>query len=163
MGHAICAILLKGAFDQERAAAYDLLGIALGHDITMFHIDHYYSACWQKQLDVTGSLQAPGACAIVPDEAVIAVLMSTITGRSAPLFAVILTDYFGGAGEQWAYVYGGSALVDPQIRSINQALARLGIAARPGLDEFDTIGLGNYRSQPEYLDKYRNLADELGV
>jgi hypothetical protein len=163
MGHSMCAILLKGAFDGQRAAAYDLFGSALGHDITLFHIDHYYTACWQKQLDVQGSLQAPGACAIFPDEAVIAVLMSTITGRPDPLFAVILTDYFGGAGEQWVYVYRGAALVDPQIRSINQALARLGVVARPGLDAFDTIGLGSYRSQPEYLDKYRDLADELGV
>ncbi|MBV9787802.1 MAG: hypothetical protein JOZ51_06500 [Chloroflexi bacterium] len=163
MGHSICAILLKGAFDEQRAAAYDLFGIALDHDLTMFHIDHYYTACWQKQLELTGSLPAPGACAIFPDEAVIAVLVSTITGSPDPLFAVILTDYFGGAGDQWAYVYRGAALVNPQIRTINQALARLGVVAGPGKDEFDTIGLGHYRSQPEYLDKYEDLADELGV
>ncbi|HEY0737835.1 MAG TPA: hypothetical protein VGD69_23150 [Herpetosiphonaceae bacterium] len=89
--------------------------------------------------------------------------MSAITGIQEPVFAIILTDYFGGAGEQWAQVYRGSKVVNPQIRTINQALAQLGVVTSPGMDEFDTVGLGNYRSQPEYLEKYRDLADTLGV
>lgn len=162
MGHSICAVLLKGSFDQQIAERYDLFGITLTPEITMFHIDHYYTACWQKQLDVQGDLDSPN-CAIFPSEAVIHTLMATITGTLEPLFAVILTDYFGGAGQQWAQVYQGNTVVNPQIRTINQALARLGVVASPGMDEFDTIGLSNYRSQPEYLEKYRDLADTLGV
>ena len=29
------------------------------------------------------------------------------------------------------------------------------------MDEFDTVGLRNYRSMPEYLDKYIDLAEQL--
>ncbi|HEY0604189.1 MAG TPA: hypothetical protein VGD58_14820 [Herpetosiphonaceae bacterium] len=163
MGHAICAVLLKGPFDQRIAERYDLFGIALTPEITMFHIDHYYTACWQKQLGVQGDLEGSVECAIFPYEAVLHTLISAITGIEEPVFAVILTDYFGGAGEQWAQVYQGSKLVNPQIRIINQALAQLGVVASPGMDEFDTVGLSNYRSQPEYLEKYRDLADTLGV
>jgi hypothetical protein len=38
---------------------------------------------------------------------------------------------------------GGDARV---LRGINAALRHLGVVAAPGLDEFDTVGLGNHRS-----------------
>lgn len=163
MGHAICAVLLKGPFDAQLAERYDLFGIALAPEITMFHIDHYYTACWQKQLNVQGNLEGVVDCAMFPSEAIVHILMAKVSGTLQPVFAVILTDYFGGVGQQWAQVYQGAAIVNPQIRSINQALAQLGVVARPGMDEFDTVGLSNYRSQPEYLEQYRDLADTLGV
>lgn len=62
--------------------------------------------------------------------------------------AYITTDYFGGAGSQTAIVYinnkkikGYEHRIDPDI-SINTALKTIGVKAKPGMDEFDTIGLG---------------------
>ncbi|MBB2909791.1 hypothetical protein FHS43_001037 [Streptosporangium becharense] len=31
------------------------------------------------------------------------------------------------------------------------------------MDEFDTIGLGTFRSNPDHRDRYIELCDELGV
>ncbi|HEY0737836.1 MAG TPA: hypothetical protein VGD69_23155 [Herpetosiphonaceae bacterium] len=59
MGHAICAALIKGPFDQRIAERYDLFGIALTREITMFHIDHYYSACWQNSSMLRAIWKAP--------------------------------------------------------------------------------------------------------
>ena len=50
-----------------------------------------------------------------------------------------------------------------KIKRINDALAFFGVIKKDNLDEFDTVGLSNYRSAPEYLIKYIDLADELGV
>lgn len=93
MGHAICAVLLKGPFDAQLAERYDLFGIALAPEITMFHIDHYYTACWQKQLNVQGNLEGVVDCAMFPSEAIVHILMAKVSGTLQPIFAVILTDY----------------------------------------------------------------------
>jgi len=164
MSHAITAILLKGSYDKEMAQKYDLMGIPLGFDITMFHIDHYYSACWQKQLGTSGYLETHGikhAC--FPNEAVISRLISSISTRANPQYAIILTDYFGGQGEQYANVFEKDQLASKSVTTINQALSFLGIITRNGVDEFETIGLGAHRAQPEYLEKYIGRAEELGV
>lgn len=54
MGHHITALLLKGNYQKEKAEKYDLFGIDLGCQITLFPIDHYYSACWQAKLQPLG-------------------------------------------------------------------------------------------------------------
>lgn len=163
MSHSICAIILRGPYDGTAAAEYDLSGVPLGPDLTLFPITHYYTACWQKTLGIDGDLDGPvPPSLIVPREQVIAVLMERITGRE-PLFAVIATDYFGGVGEQWAQVYRGRVAVDPTITSINEALRVLGVKARPGLDEFESVGLDRIRRAPDSLDRYVDLAEDLGV
>lgn len=79
--------------------------------------------------------------------------------RAGPL-AYVETDYFGGEGGQAAILWrGGERVLGPaairaeseharprQFWPINAALRGFGIAAAPGLDEFDTLGLGEYRS-----------------
>ena len=81
------------------------------------------------------------------------------TSRRGPL-AYLETDYFGGTGLQAAAAWVGGALAlrpiqmareQGQGRSsatwpINAALRLLGLVARPGLDAFDTFGLGRFRS-----------------
>ncbi len=164
MGHSICGIILKGGFNQNLAESYDLQGINLGFELTLFHIDIYYTACWQKKLNILDSLSGPRPKNLLfPNEGVIAVLMSIISGVPEPTFALIVTEYFGGIGSQWALVYRGSNLVNPSITQISLALRYLGVLAKNELDEFDTVGLSQYRSQPEYLNKYVDLAEELGV
>lgn len=164
MGHWISAVILRGDFDSEIAKSHDLLGVKLGFDLTMFPVSHYYTACWAKMSDVSGEL--PGKKPqnlIFPCDLVIAHLMMKITHQTEPVYAVIETEYFGGIGEQWALVYRGTCLANTSITQISPALQFLGVKHQNGMDEFDTVGLGNYRSMPEYLDKYVDLAEQLGV
>jgi hypothetical protein len=143
-----------------------LFGSALGFDLTLFPVDHYYTASWGKMLDVSGSLPSPKwgdlPCTF-PHDCVIAHLMSLISNQAEPLYAVIATDYFGGMGDQWAAVYRGAHLASDTIIRISPALRYLGVVCRDTLDEFDTAGLDEHRRMPEYLDKYQDMADELGV
>jgi hypothetical protein len=164
MPHAISAVILKGDFDPDIANAYDLLAIRLSIDLTMFPIDHYYTACWAKMLNIRGYLPGHRSSVIFPDDLVIAHLMARIAkAEIAPLFAIIQTDYFGGIGEQWALVYQGTELADERINQISPALRFLGVRCQDGMDEFDTVGLSKHRSMPDYLEKYVYLAEQLGV
>lgn len=71
--------------------------------------------------------------------------------------AKISTDYFGGSGHQEAKLfvnnkkeYDKSSEYDFNINPINDVLKMLGVYKKDGLDEFDTIGLSNFRSN-EYF------------
>lgn len=62
--------------------------------------------------------------------------------------AKIETDYFGGCGDQTAKVWDNGVKIFHQMDScgpINQALEYLGVKRENGKDEFDTLGLGQYR------------------
>ena len=39
---------------------------------------------------------------------------------------------------------------DPGSNPINQALKMMGVKAKPGMDEFDTVGLGRYRTNEDF-------------
>lgn len=132
--------------------------------MTPFHIDHYHSACWQYKLKTEGYLDLQNIdCFCFPNEISIAEIIKTISQIEEPQFAIILTDYFGGAGKQCANVFYGQANADTKIKAINEALQHLGVAADRPLNEFDTLGFSKIRSQPEYLEKYAVLADEYGI
>ena len=164
MGHSITAIILKGEFDKPKAESYDLKGKELGFGLTLFHIDHYYSACWQHLLKNNRKLEISNIDSIVfPAESALAELIKQISFNIRPEFAIIQTDYFGGIGNQYANVFNDEVNADKNIRTINQALKYLGVIVKNGLDEFDTVGLDKIRSQPGYLEKYVRLADEYGV
>jgi hypothetical protein len=69
----------------------------------------------------------------------------------------ISTDYFGGPGYQEAnlYVnnkkeYDKSSESDYKLNPINDVLKLMGIIKKEGMDEFDTIGLGKYRSNRDF-------------
>lgn len=164
MGHNISAIILKDTYNLTKAKEFDLIGIDLGYNLTMFHINHYYSACWQAKLGTKGFLDINGVdYALYPYEIALSQLMAIISNNEEPLFSIISTDYFGGMGYQYANVYKGYNLIDPKIKTINQALSFLGVTKKKRKDEFDSVGLSNHRSEPEFLEKYSDLADELGV
>ena len=102
-------------------------------------------------------------CIGFPTDAALAEIMKKISGISLPQYAIIKTDYFGGMGFQWASVFQGKTNADFTVRTINQALRYLGVTKKNGLDEFETVGLDKIRVQQDYLDKYRDLYDELGL
>ncbi len=164
MGHSITAILLKNEYDKTLAEEFDLFGISLEFNLTLFHIDHYYAAYWQAKLGTSGYLElATIKNRLFPSEMVLADLMCKISKCERPEYAILVTHYFGGVGDQCANVFCGKQLASKTVSTINQALSYLGVLAKENLDEFDTLGLDKIRSQPVYLGKYIDLADELGV
>lgn len=44
MGHNITAIVIVDAFARDVASALDLVAVPLVEPLTLFHIDHYYTA-----------------------------------------------------------------------------------------------------------------------
>ena len=71
--------------------------------------------------------------------------------------AKIETDYFGGSGNQSAKlfvnnkkVYDKSDEQDYLSRPINDVLREMGVKRTSSKDEFDTIGLGNYRKNKDF-------------
>lgn len=71
--------------------------------------------------------------------------------------AKISTDYFGGSGYQEAKLfinnkkeYDKSSEQDWSLSPIDDVLKIMGVVAKSGMDEFDTIGLSNYRSNQDF-------------
>src|SRR6185436_12447340 len=70
--------------------------------------------------------------------------------------AYVETDYFGGSGGQSAMAaVDGEITREPQRSRgaggpINSALRAIGMVKTEGMDEFDTIGLGERRSMNDY-------------
>lgn len=138
----------------------DLRPLLVHEHVTVLPIDHYYSEYWAIRRGARESLDVPDDVPVTfPYEVVLLHLVREVTGVAEPRFAIIQTEYFGGAGEQWAVAFRGATRVSGETATtINRALAMLGVRAEPPLDEFDTIGLGHHRDNPEYLDRYRDLA-----
>lgn len=163
MGHHITALILKGKYSIAKTEEYDLSVIPLEQDLTMFHINTSYTEYWQSvklkdksTLDLDLYVCPP----LFPSERVVSCIMQEISLDGA-LFAIIYTDYFGGVGEQFACVFRGNINQNKEIKTINEALNLLGVKSKNGFDEFDSIGLSNYRSQPDYLEKYNDLLENL--
>lgn len=69
-------------------------------------------------------------------------------------FALVETDYFGGCGTQSAtlVIDGKITEVASKDSPINEALRKIGVVCKNNLDEFDTIGLGYYRTENDILE-----------
>ncbi|MGW0181263.1 hypothetical protein [Nocardia sp. NPDC003345] len=164
MPHAITALILTGPYHDDAVQRWDLVPVPLKGDLTLFHITPDYTAYRQAKLGLEGDFERPPNARelLFPTENVIGVLAAEITTRPAPTFALVVTDYHGGTGGQAAVVSIDGGPVRPAA-DINDALRTLGVAADQGLDEFDTVGLGDQRATPDYLYRYESLCDELGV
>ena len=163
MGHNISALCIAAPYDKAKAESYGLLERLAWRHVTVFPIDHYWSAYWQaKRGDIDGALPIPEGSHLMPHEGAIRAIAREITGLSAPRFGVIHSDYFGGHGAQWAIACEGDRTLVADGR-VNQVLRELGVVCAGGNDEWDTIGLGDYRHNPDHLDRFRALCDELGV
>ncbi|MFC3980481.1 hypothetical protein [Streptosporangium jomthongense] len=164
MGHHICALVVAGRIDADRARSVGLRAELVRDGVSVLPIDHYFSAYWAATRDRDTRLDLPeGLPATFPGETVLCDLVREVTGAEEPRFAIIQTEYFAGFGDQWAVAFAGERRLTTCQASINDALALLGVQASPPMDEFDTIGLGTYRSNPDHLDRYADLCDELGV
>ncbi len=96
------------------------------------------------------------ALAVAPDADDEMRLLEEAGERLGRRFAIALvaTDYFGGSGTQHARVWTPSD-VAARGRSgsgaINAALALIGVTRSPPGDEFDSVGLGWYRSNDDWV------------
>ena len=111
---------------------------------------------------------------IIPYEALTPEIKEIIKGLSFNgRCAYIETAYFGGIGVQISETWENGKKIDgPLISydgienkmkyeyvtivdgSINQALKNIGIHCQEGKDEFDTVGLGRYRSNKKIFEAY---------
>jgi hypothetical protein len=167
VGHAITALIVRGPCDSDAARAWDVVVVPLHQGLHLVHVDHYFAAYWQARRGESETLDVPADYpATFPREGVLRRLAAALAGTAGrdqePAFALIMTDYFGGIGDQWACAYvDGQRLGD--VRRINDALRVLGVRAPGGTDEFDAVGLGQHRTPPDALDRYQQLCDDLGV
>ncbi|GGN97175.1 hypothetical protein GCM10010112_89130 [Actinoplanes lobatus] len=154
MGHDITALVVAEPFDEAAAREWDVEGLPLGHGLRLVHISPAYASYQQRLRRVGALLDVPDDLpSIFPREAVLADLAASVTGRDPASFAVIMTDYFGGVGDQWACAFLDGARV-PSVENINGALRALGVRPDAGLDEFDTVGLSRHHRTPDALDRY---------
>lgn len=164
MGHQICAMVVAGPTDRALAESLDLRALGTHGDLTVFPIDHYYSAYWAARRGSRDVLDVPdGLVATFPREAVLRDIAGEVTGHAEPRFAIVQTEYFGGVGEQWAVAFHGQRRLTGEQTSINAALAALGVTRSSTMDEFDTVELSAFRHNPEYLDRYVDLCAEHGL
>ncbi|GGS85864.1 hypothetical protein GCM10010156_50600 [Planobispora rosea] len=165
MPHNICALVVAGRVDAERARSVGLHAELAHGDLTVFPIDHFFSAYWAAVRGDRASLDVPRRCftGVFPRQAVLRDLVREVTGTDEPRFAIIQTEYHAGMGDQWAVAFAGERRLTSDRALINEALAALGVRASASADEFDVIGLGTFRSNPDHLDRYVDLCDELGV
>lgn len=76
--------------------------------------------------------------------------------QSGPI-AYLETEYFGGEGAQSAILYEKGEVKKGPLESkrpgaINRVLQAIGVKKSLGKDAFDTIGLGNFRSNEDILE-----------
>ena len=160
-------MILPGPCDRHALTEWDAAEVPLGAGLSLVPLTHYYTAYWQARRGETGQLDLPaGLPSIFPSERVVLSLAAAVTHAAdcarIPTFALVMTDYFGGTGDQWACVFTAGQRIGG-IRDINDALRVLGVRAVAGADEFDTVGLGRHRHAPDYLERYEDLCDDLGV
>lgn len=164
MGHNISALIIAAPYDRALAESYGLIERLAWQHVTVFPISHYWSGYWQvKRGNVDGQLHRPPGSHLLPTEGSCRAIAREITGLPAPRFAVIFTDYFGGNGEQVAVAYEGERLIGGDNPRVNTVLRELGVVRADGLDEWDTIGLADFRHDPDHLERFVELCDQIGA
>lgn len=152
MGHHITAIVLAGDVDPDAATEFDSKLVDCLDGFSLVALDENYVDTWAERLDIHG---------VMDDEPIVNFRVvhhiANALGGGRP-FAIIETDYHGGHGAQAAAVYHGDselmAPVNNESGAINDALRILGVVCHAPMDEFDTLGLGNYRHWDDLLDDY---------
>ena len=156
MGHHISAIVCKPSADIEKVAEFDLPIIRAGKFV-IIPMDAAHSDEWTKRLGL--GFGESRSKVILDGNFAHHVAMIASEGD----YALIETDYFGGAGDQVAAVYRREQekplFASDRVRSgaINQALKVIGVRASMwGVlgDEFDALGLGKYRDFEDYFERY---------
>lgn len=143
MGHSIQALVTGQPVQAQQLAEYDLIALpAAGFTVIPLH--HSHCDAWTERLELATRSHSP----LLLDLEVIHVIARAL---GVTKYVLLETEYFGGRGVQNAVVYE----FDTQVMltdSINAALSAIGVTRRDGLDEFDTLELGMYRSFDRFFE-----------
>lgn len=147
MGHNIEAIITRATVNKEVANKYDL-PVFISKGFSIIALDPSHSDNWAEKIDINNEAD---------NKIILNCPVTHFFAKELGLkeYAIIYTDYFGGVGEQYATVYNDGVVTMPEtINGINKALKQIGVTCKQGLDEFDTLGLGMYRTFDDYFEKY---------
>jgi hypothetical protein len=148
MGHRINAIITRDTIDQRKADEYELPVFHEG-DFTIIGLDAAHSDHWTQELSMEYGRDYGEQIINIP------VTLHFAYEMRIKKFALVHTDYFGGIGDQHAAVYeNGKMIIGGKDVWINDALREIGVVKKEGMDEFDTISLGDYRNFDTYFEKY---------
>lgn len=147
LSHHIEAITTKGSIKEELTKPFDIpVFLQDGFSIVALypaHIDY-----WCKKLDIKYDSKS-----VIFSDCSVTHYFAKKLGLHE--YAIIMTEYFGGIGEQYASVYRENQLIMPETEGgINKALKLIGVVKKNGKDEFDTIQLNKYRSFDSYFENY---------
>lgn len=123
-------------------------------------MSHCISVLLLRKMDVQNELKSIPYVEMKNGIIALEKVYSTFLEKSHIKYLDISTDYFGGCGEQECKMFDPdlpSRYVHPveyvECDSINVGLRKLGIIKNSDCDEFDTIGLGNYRRNSDFKFK----------
>ena len=156
MAHSISGILTEARPDPDAAAAFDLIPCIDRDGVMFIPLDHCFTTYWSRRLNVPGEYRVPdGFPADFPRHTVLRHLLDAVGCAQSHRFAIVMTEYFGGVGEQWAVLVDNDEVV-PQ-HSINDVLHALGVRADRGQDAFSAFGFDVLRSNPARLHIYSRV------
>lgn len=141
MGHMIQALVVPGHLSQAVRGRLGAVTVPLELGLALAPITD----------DVFDRLMSEsGAVVIDPFERLTSGLVAFAMELSAGAgLAYVETEYFGGVGTQSAIAWRGrKTIVGPAAgeSAINAALRGIGASRAEAMDEFDSVGLGRYRS-----------------
>ncbi len=168
MAHSIIALVTKQTPQKAAMERLDIPSI-VENGFHIVPLDSNHAIYWEKQwgIDYDADGEYFGGYYVINIKTIERIAREIgITD-----YALIGTEYFGGTGKQATRVYkhskrtaitGTSQNNEPHLVGcdINSALKEIGVVKEKGLDEFDTINLGNHRSFEEYFFKYEEDDDE---
>lgn len=145
VGHHLHALVAPLPVSLEVARDFDLTVLERGgFAVVPLHPAH--SDAWTEQLNPEPRTVASSLLLDLP------VTHALAAGLVLERYALLETDYFGGAGTQPAALYEGGALT--LEGSVNAVLAGLGVVRAGALDEFDTLELGPLRDTDAFFAQY---------
>lgn len=151
MGHNIEALIIPEAVAPLIAEELeDTRAIALRHGLCLVPVTEATFDALRARFPELADQDVPGFCKLSGPVTLVARELS----EHGPV-AYVETEYFGGSGAQSATVWDQGLVVMPPTHAhmgpINTALRMLGVKANPPYDEFDAVGLGDYRSNERWL------------
>lgn len=155
MGHQISAIVCKPSATIDQVADLDLTVLVAG-EFVIIPLDAYHSDEWCEKLN----LQDTGYRSNVLLDGPLAHHVASIAAHGR--YALIETDYFGGAGDQAAAVYttedSTPLYASERVKrgAINRALKLIGVKRKlfSSSDEFTLLRLDQYRHFDMYFERY---------
>ena len=151
MGHNICAIIGKNSISKDKIMEFGLAA-AFEKEFAIIILD--FDIVWE--LKSKYDLSVDSTSDYIEWDCELSHFIAREIGMEK--YGIIQTDYFGGIGEQCASLYI-EGIISISEKSINTILTELGVKCEGGLDEFDSINLGEYRQSEYYYWKDHNWAD----